>query len=101
MSINAFAGTGNNVAIAATTSSGSAALPGNTEVPGSIRVYNSGTTGVAFVRWGASAPTAVATDTFVAPGSTEVFSIPPGVTHVAAILSASTGNVYFQRGGGL
>lgn len=99
----AFSSFGDNVVIAATTSSGAAALPGAAPTGQSrsetMRVYNA-SAAVAFFRTGPTAPTAVTTDTFVGPGGTEVFSIPTGVEQVAVILSAGTGNVYFQRGAG-
>lgn len=96
-----FSSLGNNVAIAASTTSATGALPGfdATRVGSTVRVYNA-TASAAFFRSGAGAQTAVATDTFIAPGSTEVFSLAPGVTDVAVILASGSGTVYFQRGGG-
>ena len=86
------------MAVAASGSSADEALPGT--AGNQCRVYN-GSAAMAFVRFGVGAQTAVLTDSFVAPGNTEVFSIPPTVDTVAAILSTGTGNVYFQRGMGL
>lgn len=98
MAINAFAGLGNNVAATQTGSTVASTLPGTGGTV--VRVYNA-TTAVAFFRVGTSAVgSAVTTDTFIAAGATEVFSIPPGVTNVASI-GAGTGIVYFQRGDGI
>jgi hypothetical protein len=96
--INSFSGTGNNVAVSASTTSASGALPGT--VGSQVRILNV-SSAVAFFRTGSSAPTAVTTDAFVGPGLCELFSIPPDVTHVAVILSTGTGTVYFQRGSGI
>jgi len=96
-----FSSFGNNVAVAASTASAAGSLPGAdaTRSGESVRVYNA-TSSAAFFRSGTGTPTAVATDTFIAPGSTEVFSLAPGVTDVAVILASGSGTVYFQRGGG-
>jgi hypothetical protein len=97
----AFSPTGNNVQISATTTSAVAPLPGNSDVAASVRIYNSAT-GVAYFRVSADpAAVAVTTDAFIAPGATEVFNIPVGMAHIAAILATGTGTVYAQRGGGL
>lgn len=93
----AFSPVGSNLPVAASTTSAGGSLPG---VSDQLRVYNSAT-GVAFWRVGNGAQTAVATDTFVAPGATEVFSIPPLIDNFAVILSTGTGTVYAQRGYGL
>lgn len=96
-----FYGVGGCVKVAASTSSVSAALE---EVPSTrmstLRVFN-GSSAVAHFRTGAGAQTAVLTDTFIAPGSTETFVVPARHTHVGVILSAGTGAVYLQRGSGL
>ena len=99
--MNPFSGLGNNVAVSASVTTASGTLPGRSTDASVCRVYNPGT-GVAFVRFGTTAVgSAVTTDAFVAPGVTEVFALPPGVTTVSVILSASTATVYFQRGGGI
>jgi hypothetical protein len=102
MSFNlAFSPTGNNVQLSGSTTSAVAPLPGSSELPASVRVYNSAT-GVAYFRVSIDpAAVAVTTDAFVAPGATEVFNIPVGMAHVAVILATGTGTVYVQRGGGL
>jgi hypothetical protein len=96
----AFSPLGDNVSVVGGVASVGAALPGAQGAAQTIRVYN-GANGVAFVRWGNGAQTAVATDTFVAPGATEVFSIPGNVTEVAAILPVGAGSITFQRGAGM
>lgn len=99
MSNNPFSSIGNCVAVSASGTTGSAALPGSSEVACTVRVYNAAAT-VAFFKTGASDVTAATTDTFVAPGAIETFTIPIGHTHVAVILASSTGTVYVQRGSG-
>jgi hypothetical protein len=97
-----FSSYGNNVAVAASVASASGTLPGYdaTRFSETVRVYNA-TASAAYFRFSPTvSPTAVATDTFIAPGSTEVFSLPPDTQYVAVILDSGTGNVYFQRGGG-
>jgi len=86
--------------LAASVASASGVLPG---VDGQqLSVTNGSATGVASVALGfGAAPTATGADgRAVAPMSYRVFSIPIGVTHVAVILDASTGNVSLQRGYG-
>jgi hypothetical protein len=100
--MKAFSPIGDSVTVAASTTSASGVLPaGSTSsiVAKTLRVYN-GTASVAFFRTGAAAGTAVATDTFVAPGGTEVFNVPSNVTSFDVILATGTGNVYAQLGGG-
>lgn len=97
-----FSSYGDNVAISASTTSANATLPGSdlTRYGETLRVYNA-TAAAAFFRTSTTAgPTAVTTDMFIAPGSTEVFCIGAAVIAVAVILASGTGTVYFQRGGG-
>ena len=96
-----FSSLGNNVAISASTTSATGALPGfdATRVGDTVRVYNA-TASAAFFRSGAGAQTALATDAFIAPGSTEVFSLSPETSNVGVLLASGTGTVYFQRGAG-
>lgn len=94
----AFSPEGDNVTVAASTTTASGALPGTRG--NQIRVYNS-TAGIAFCRWTVGASSAVATDTFVSPGGTEIFSMSPFADTFSVILSTGTGNVYAQRGFGL
>jgi hypothetical protein len=92
-----FSGTGSTVAVTTSVTSANGAI-----VQGSgqqIRIFNDAAD-PAFFRVGGSAQTAVATDTFVAPGSTEIFSIPPGIVNIGVILTAGTGVFYAQCGNG-
>jgi hypothetical protein len=96
-----FHGVGNCVKVtASTTSAGSVLDAVASPRISTLRVFN-GSSAVAHFRTGIGAQTAVLTDTFIAPGSTETFVVPPAHTHAAVILSAGTGAIYFQRGSGL
>lgn len=97
MDVQSFAPTGDNTPIAASVASASGALTG---LGNQIRIYNS-TAGVAFFRFTKAASTAVLTDSFVAPGATETFSVNQEFQQIAVILSTGTGTVYAQRGFGL
>lgn len=92
----AFSPLGNSVVISGTITSSRTQLP---TTGGAARVYNSGSV-IAFVRFGDSTVVAAATDSFVAPGSTEVFNIPSSCTHVAGITASSTASIYVERGDG-
>ena len=98
---NPFSTYGNTLALAVSTTSASAALPNASLLTRGgqvVRIYNA-TSAPAFFRPSPTAsPTAVTTDTFVAPGVVEIFSLPPNTSHVAAILTAGTGTLYIQRG---
>jgi len=98
MDTQAFNPTGGNVAVAASTTTASGVLPG--AIGNQIRIHNAAT-GIAFCRWTIGASSAVATDNFVSPGGTEIFSINPTVDTFSVILSAGTGDVYAQKGFGL
>jgi hypothetical protein len=103
MAFEAFSSLGDSVTIAGTNVSQSTVLPqtNNTLFQGkTIRIYNAAGA-AAFFRTGIGPQTAVLTDTFVAPGSTEVFSVPPNVTEIGVILASGTGNVFVQLGAGL
>ncbi len=83
--------------VAATATSAGGAI---TRTAGQLRIYNAGPN-KAFVRWGTGAQTADTTDTPVAPGSVEIFSITIGANNVAAICDASeTATVFFTTGEG-
>lgn len=100
--MKSFSPIGNSVAVSASTTTASGVLPGGATtsiVAKTLRVYN-GAAAVAFFRVGAAAGTAVATDTYIAPGATEVFNVPCDVTSFDVILAAGTGSVYAQLGGG-
>ena len=97
----AFYGVGNCAKIAATTTSATLTLPSAVSPrTTTLRVFN-GSSAMAHFRTGVGAQTAVLTDTYVAPGSTETFVVPAGHTDVGVILSAGSGPVYVQRGSGL
>jgi hypothetical protein len=96
----AFSPLADNVSIVGAVGSTGAVLPGVAGAGQTVRVYNAANN-VAFVRWGAGAQTALATDTMVAPGATEVFSISDRVDQVAVILPTGAGNILFQRGAGM
>jgi hypothetical protein len=102
LDIQAFTPTGNNLVLAGDVVGVTGSLPITAGTPPSdqCRVYNS-SAAIAFIRFGKGAQVPAITDAFVAPGATEVFTIDPTVTDAGAILSAGTGNVYFQRGLGL
>lgn len=101
MTQQAFYGAGDCVKLTASTVSASASLPAAASPRvTTLRVFN-GSSAVAHFRTGVGAQTAVTTDTFIAPGSTETFIIPGNHTHVGVILGAGTGPVYVQRGSGL
>jgi hypothetical protein len=71
--------------------------------PGSdcVRVRNAGTA-EAFIEVGDDSVTAaVATAMPIAAGAIEVFSVPSGTTHIAAIAVGSTGTIYFTPGSGV
>lgn len=98
MDIQAFNPTADSVTVVSGVASASGALPGTEG--NQIRIHNA-SAAVAFVRWTQAASTAVLTDTFIAAGGTEIFTIPPSITVFSVILSAGTGVAYAQRGFGL
>lgn len=65
-----------------------------------VKVYNFGPN-KAFIRYGNGAQTALTTDMPIAPGNTEIFTLPPQVTTVAAICdTGETATVYATPGEG-
>lgn len=64
-----------------------------------VRVYNAGTVPV-FIVFGREDAVATTGATPVAPGSTAIFTVPEGATHVAAITASGTATVYFTAGEG-
>lgn len=108
MDINAWTPTAAAVVIEASTTIANVALTGSSTVGCVLRVANAGSV-KAFVGWGASAALAethagddtVDLGVVILPGATEVFAIPPGVTHVAADMDSSTADIHFQRGQGV
>lgn len=55
---------------------------------------------ITFIKFGSATVEAAVTDTPVLPGTVEIFTIPPGTTHIAAIVAASTSTIYITRGDG-
>lgn len=89
---------GSSVSRAATTSSASVALPstkGN-----QVLIFAPAANAVVFIKFGAADVAATTSDIAIPPGFNRIFTIPAGVTHVAAITAASTGTVYFTCGDG-
>ncbi len=78
---------------ASTTSARQAYVQGNTSY---IRVLNA-SSAVAFLRSGNSSVTATTSHAFLNAGKEAIFRKPPNDTHLAAILSTGTGNVYFME----
>ena len=99
---------GKTSAISASTTSANIALsvPAGSAVQ-QVQVYNA-TTATAFVAFGGSTITASVgsggtstSDYPIAPGAVVVVTVPAGATYAAAVLSTSTGLVYFTPGSGL
>lgn len=64
-----------------------------------VRLLSVAANAILFFKFGDSTVTAAVTDTPLIPGEIEIFTIPPGTTHVAAIGTTST-NLYATRGDG-
>jgi hypothetical protein len=89
------------VNITATTTTGNVALNRPTAPMGAdVRLYNAGAVAV-FVMFGASDVAATTGNMPLAPGSVEVFALPPSATHLAAITATGTATVYATAGVGL
>jgi hypothetical protein len=97
-----FTALGATVNLAVTTTTGSVALTAVGSQGGmEVRLYNAGTATV-FVNFGISTVAATAAAGFPLPaGAIEIFSVGPGVTHVAAITAASTATLYATSGRGI
>lgn len=80
--------------ISASTTTASAAIPSSGA--DFIRVVNP-TTALCYVATGGSSVTATAANIAVGAYSTEIFKIGLGDTHVAVLLSASTGSIPVSR----
>ena len=98
--MSAFTPIGNTVNVSATTSSGNVALT----LPSwrdsfDVRGVNGGTT-LAFVNFGTdnAVTAATATSVPIAGGAERVFRVNPATTHMAAIMSSSTGTIYATTG---
>ena len=83
----------------------STASPTNTTNAGPVggntvlRIANTGT-GLAFVRWGVGAQTAVTTDMPILPGTVEVFGMGLTANNVAAITATGSTTLYITCGDG-
>ena len=101
MQLSPFSSVGNTVNISATVASANVALAaaGGTR---NVRVYNDGSVAV-FINFGTSNSVTASASTSipVAPGSTQIFSVPGEQTHVAAVTGSSTGTIYFTSGYGV
>ncbi len=103
----AFYAAGLSSQLSASTSSARVILSVAPATAGQVQVFNS-TTAIAFVACGGSTITAAvgsagtATSSYpIAPGSVVVITPQVGAAYCAAILSTSTGAVYFTPGSGL
>lgn len=97
---NVFTPVGATKKIAATSSTGNVAINDMGAVDREVRVYNN-LDEVVFIKFGVgSTLTAAVTDLPIGPKATEVFSINPATTYVAAISASGSGNVYFTEGQG-
>lgn len=88
----------NSVTRAVTTSTANVALA--RKGANQVLIYAPAANAVAFIKFGDSTVTATTSDIAIAPGFNRIFTIPPDVTHVAAITAASTATLYFTNGDG-
>lgn len=94
----AFHKTGATVSISATTTSGNAAIA---HVQGAVLAHNQGTTW-AYVEFGVdNTVEADSTSYWLAPGSTQSFSVPAHIDYVAAEMASGTGTIGFTPGRGI
>lgn len=99
--MQAFSPTGATVSLAVTTTTGSVALTAPGGSGGSdVRLYNAGGS-LVFVAFGSSTVQAAVTSLPLPAGQTEVFSVGPGSTHVAAITASGTATLYATTGRGV
>ena len=97
--VTTFVPSGNTVAIAASTVSGSVTLPAGAALSGiNVRVYNDGPS-LAFIKIGAGSATASLTSIPLPAGAVEILSKATNDTFAVVTLS-STANVYFTPGNG-
>ena len=68
------------------------AASARTALPGSALVRLVATS-AAYINFGNSSNTAVATDIIAAPGIAEVFRVPTGATHIAALQVSAAGSL--------
>jgi hypothetical protein len=95
-----FSPLGNTLVLAMSVVSAEAPLTGSGHATTVVRLYNDATN-VAYFKFSVGGgQTATSADNFIAPKVTELFSVPREITHVTAVLSSGTGNLYCVRGGG-
>ena len=89
----------NNIVANLTSANEALNIPANSGTKGwQVRVAALAAGAIAFIRFGVAGVVAdAATDLPILPGATEIFSIGPGITHVAAI-SATGNTLYFTVG---
>lgn len=81
--------------LAVTAASARTALPAGV----AVRLSNAGDVAIS-VRFGDSTVTAATTAMDILPGSAEVFRVPTGATHLAAIVASGTGTLKITAGSG-
>lgn len=86
------------VTVPVTTVTSRVALP--TPKKNQVLVTNAAGGSLAFIKFGDLNVTAAITDTPILPGTAYIFTIAPGVTHIAAITGTSTATVYATLGEG-
>lgn len=93
-----FSASGPSIALATTNVSADIAI--SQGVGKQIRIFNDSS---ALLYWkvGNGPQVVSGIDTFMAPGATEIFSIPMDVSRFAAAVVTGTGNVYAQCGNGI
>lgn len=91
---------GSTVNISASNVSSNVALTGAGN-GGTVRVFNAGTATI-FLAFGTSSSVAATTTAGIPipSGMREVYTLPPTITHAAAITASSTATVYFTTGQG-
>lgn len=98
---NAFCPAG-TASIAVSTSTNQVAISGAsaTTTPPTVRILNDASVTV-FMKFGTSSSvTAAVTDMPILAGTSETFTVPQGMTNMAAITAAGTGSVYITTGDG-
>lgn len=93
----AFRRTGSTASISASTNSSNVAIAGHS---GSILAHNTGTVWCYFSTGVGSGVTAADTDHWLAPGSTQSFTIPTNHTYAAAKTFSSTATIGITPGAG-
>ena len=83
-----------------TTVTSEAQITGPSHATTVVRLYNDATVPAHFKFSAGGGQTASTLDNFIAAKVTELFSVAPETTHIAAILGSGTGNLYAIRGGG-